>query len=158
MPEKSEKNAGDAEKFQPELESGAMPIGKGASQKKSKSKPKYDASLLKALHETFFWRWWISGALKLASGTYKPVHVIIRSTRPSIQIFIADTLKTTTPLLNKILLAWLTNSYAYYKFGAAAAAAEGITKPQGIGYGIGLGFALFVMQGNVYMCILRSRC
>ncbi|EKM53211.1 uncharacterized protein PHACADRAFT_259405 [Phanerochaete carnosa HHB-10118-sp] len=124
VPKSSEKNAEDAEKFQPELESGVTPAGKGTSQKKSESKPTYDASLFRALHTTFFWRWWIAGALKLAS----------------------DTLKTTTPLLNKVLLTWLTNSYTYYKFGAAAAAAEGITKPQGIGYGIGLGFALFVMQ------------
>jgi hypothetical protein len=58
-----------------------------------------------------------------------------------------DTLKTTTPLVNKVLLTWLTNSYVYYKFGAAAAAEEGISKPQGIGYGIGLAFALFIMQG-----------
>lgn len=34
----------------------------------TKSKPKYDSSLAKALHKTFFWRWWISGALKLFAG------------------------------------------------------------------------------------------
>lgn len=35
----------------------------------SKSKqPKQDSSLLMALHTTFFWQWWISGLLKLASG------------------------------------------------------------------------------------------
>ncbi|THG96760.1 hypothetical protein EW026_g5132 [Hermanssonia centrifuga] len=77
-----------------------------------------------ALHNTFFWRWWIAGALKLFS----------------------DTLKTTTPLVNKVILTWLSASFAYYKLGPEAAAAEGITQPQGIGYGIGLAFALFVMQ------------
>jgi hypothetical protein len=30
--------------------------------------PKYDASLVRALHETFFIRIWIAGALKLCSG------------------------------------------------------------------------------------------
>jgi hypothetical protein len=30
----------------------------------------------------------------------------------------------------------------------AAAAAQGLSKPQGLGYGIGLGFALFIMQGE----------
>ena len=60
---------------------------------------------------------------------------------------ITDTLKTTTPLVNKVLLTWLTDSYVYYKFGAAAAATEDISKPRGIGYGIGIAFALFAMQG-----------
>ena len=30
----------------------------------------------------------------------------------------------------------------------AAAAAVGLSKPQGVGYGIGLGFAIFIMQGE----------
>jgi hypothetical protein len=30
----------------------------------------------------------------------------------------------------------------------AAAAAQGLSKPQGLGYGIGLGIALFIMQGE----------
>lgn len=89
-----------------------------------KSKQKYDSSLFKTIHKTFFWRWWIGGFLKL----------------------FADTLKTTTPLLNKVLLTWLTDSFIYYKLGSAAAAAAGIVRPQGIGYGVGLAFALFVMQ------------
>ncbi|KAF7792646.1 hypothetical protein EIP86_003743 [Pleurotus ostreatoroseus] len=33
-------------------------------------KKKYDASLTKALHKTFFWRIWIAGVLKLMSGPY----------------------------------------------------------------------------------------
>ncbi|GJE92383.1 multidrug resistance-associated ABC transporter [Phanerochaete sordida] len=122
---KPEKLAEDAEKVQPELERGGVaPHKKGPRGGKAQAQPKYDASLIRALHTTFFWRWWIAGALKLAS----------------------DTLKTTTPLLNKVLLTWLTNSFIYHKVGPAVAAAEGITKPRGIGYGIGLAFALFVMQ------------
>lgn len=62
----------------------------------------------------------------------------------------SDTLKTVSPLVNKVILTWLTNSYVYYKAGPAAAAAAGIAKPQGIGYGIGLGFALFAMQGKCF--------
>lgn len=43
---------------------------KAQSKSKSKSKkPQYDASLAKALHKTFFWRFWIAGTLKLLSGT-----------------------------------------------------------------------------------------
>lgn len=60
---------------------------------------------------------------------------------------IVDTIKTTTPLLNKRLLNWLTSSYVFYKAGPAAADALGIDQPQGIGYGIGLAFGLFAMQG-----------
>ncbi|KII85519.1 hypothetical protein PLICRDRAFT_319144 [Plicaturopsis crispa FD-325 SS-3] len=80
--------------------------------------PKYDASLLKALYKTFIWRWWFSGILKL----------------------ISDTLNTTTPLINKALLAWLTDAYLFHND------PEATTKPKGIGYGIGLAVGVFVMQ------------
>jgi ATP-binding cassette, subfamily C (CFTR/MRP), member 1 len=30
----------------------------------------YDSSLTKALHQTFFYRWWLAGLLKLFSGAY----------------------------------------------------------------------------------------
>ncbi|KAE9399630.1 multidrug resistance-associated ABC transporter [Gymnopus androsaceus JB14] len=88
---------------------------KKSKSKKSKNlKPQYDSSLLQAIYRTFLSEWWISGILKLVS----------------------DTLKTTTPLVNKVILTWLEDS-----------AELGITsRPQGIGYGIGLAFALFIMQ------------
>lgn len=117
--------ASDAQKettpdSQIEPKSSPKTSGKG----KSKGQPKYDSSLLKALHTTFFYRWWGAGLFKLFS----------------------DTLKTTTPLLNKVLLTWLTNSYLWYRTKPEDRAGLGISQPQGIGYGIGLGFALFVMQ------------
>ena len=62
----------------------------------------------------------------------------------------ADILRTTSPLLNKVLLTWLADSYVYFRLSdteRTAAAAAGIFKPRGIGYGIGLAFALFIMQG-----------
>ncbi|KAF8815566.1 multidrug resistance-associated ABC transporter [Phlegmacium glaucopus] len=98
---------------------------------KSKEK-KYDESLFKALHHTFFRRIWASAALLL----------------------ISDTLRTTTPLLNKVLLTWLADSYVYFRLSdteRAAAASLGLFKPRGIGYGIGLAFALFVMQGECFL-------
>lgn len=58
----------------------------------------------------------------------------------------ADTLKTTTPLLNKVLLTWLTDAYFYVRTTEAQRAALVISKPRGIGYGIGLAVALFVFQ------------
>ncbi|KAG6877944.1 hypothetical protein C0993_001802 [Termitomyces sp. T159_Od127] len=94
------------------------------SGKSTEKQPKHDSSLFKALHATFFKRIWTAGALHLCS----------------------DTLKTTTPLLNKVLLTWLTNSYIYYRLSDEQKASGIIEKPQGIGYGIGLAFALFVMQ------------
>jgi hypothetical protein len=56
-------------------------------------------------------------------------------------------LKTTTPLLTKVILTWLTDSYIYVRTTDAQRAVLGIPKPRGIGYGIGLAVALFVMQG-----------
>ncbi|RDB25946.1 Multidrug resistance-associated protein 1 [Hypsizygus marmoreus] len=86
--------------------------------------PVYDASLLKALHKTFFYRIWVSGALNL----------------------FADVLRTTTPLLNKVILTWLAESYVYYRLSDEEKASGIIKQPRGIGYGIGLAIALFVMQ------------
>ncbi|KAF5370913.1 hypothetical protein D9615_009789 [Tricholomella constricta] len=86
--------------------------------------PVYDSSLFKALHASFFNRIWIAGVLHLLS----------------------DVLRTTTPLLNKVILTWLTNSYVYYRLSDEQKASGIVKEPQGIGYGIGLAFALFVMQ------------
>ncbi|KIM72411.1 hypothetical protein PILCRDRAFT_16141 [Piloderma croceum F 1598] len=85
---------------------------------------RYDPSLLKALHRTFFIRWWSGGILFL----------------------LANTLQTTTPLVNKIMLTWLTDSYVYYCLTDEQKAVGVITKPRGVGYGIGLVFALIVVQ------------
>ena len=70
-----------------------------------------------------------------------------------------DTLNTTTPLVTEILLKWLAYSFAYFKLTdaeQAAAAAQGFSKPQGVGYGIGLGFAIFIMQGEKSGCTFIS--
>ncbi|CCM00202.1 uncharacterized protein FIBRA_02230 [Fibroporia radiculosa] len=83
---------------------------------------KYDSSLLYALHTTFFWKWWAAGILTL----------------------IANTLNTCTPLVSQVLLTWLTDSYTYHR--TSIEQREGLIPPQGIGYGIGLSFGLFLMQ------------
>ena len=54
-------------------------------------------------------------------------------------------MKTTTPLLNKVILTWLAKSYVYARLPDAQR--QAMEAPQGIGYGIGLAVALFVMQG-----------
>ncbi|CAK5271106.1 unnamed protein product [Mycena citricolor] len=92
--------------------------------KKKKVKSEFDSSLSRALLRTFFWRIAGGGILKLFS----------------------DTLKTTTPLLNKVILSWLSTSYAYYRATDAERASGLLQKPQGIGYGVGLAFGLFAMQ------------
>lgn len=66
-----------------------------------------------------------------------------------------DTLKTTTPLLNKVLLTWLSQSYAWARTSDEQHAALGLKQPRGIGYGIGLAIALFVMQGQL-ICPFKS--
>jgi hypothetical protein len=97
--------------------------------------PVYDKSLLKALHATFWIRWWSAGLLSLCSNT----------------------LKTTAPLVNKLLLTWLSQAYVFHVSGEVRCilymmqhrpysylSVQG-EKPRGIGYGIGLAFALFCM-------------
>ncbi|KAJ6528504.1 multidrug resistance-associated ABC transporter [Mycena capillaripes] len=92
--------------------------------KANKQKSPHDSSLGKALHGTFFTPFWTAGILLL----------------------IAETMRTTTPLVNQVLLTWLVNSYVYGRLTDEERQAFDIGKPQGIGYGIGLAFALFAMQ------------
>ncbi|KAI1798261.1 multidrug resistance-associated ABC transporter [Ganoderma leucocontextum] len=99
------------------------PTGPGDGKGKG-SEPKYDSSLLKALHNVFWIQFWLAGSLK----------------------FVSDTLNTTTPLVNQVLLTWLTRSYIYFRASDEERSALGLQKPQGIGYGIGLAFAIFAMQ------------
>ncbi|KAJ7123757.1 multidrug resistance-associated ABC transporter [Mycena epipterygia] len=89
-----------------------------------KPKQEFDSSLFLAIHHTFFRRIWIGGILKL----------------------FADTLKTTSPLVTKVLLTWLTESYIVFHATDAEKASGLLPKPRGIGFGIGLAFALFAMQ------------
>ncbi|GJJ12857.1 hypothetical protein Clacol_007102 [Clathrus columnatus] len=123
--------------------------GEIKTDKKSKSKPKAKSKssnpkppksdkdinfrhiFFSALHSTLLWRWWLAGLFKL----------------------IGDTLQTTSPLISKALLTWLSDSFAFHNVSAAERAslvASGqITQPRGIGYGIGLAVALFAMQGHL---------
>lgn len=105
-------------------------------------KTQYDSSLIKALHRTFFVPWWTAGLLKLFAGAFGSFVCIPSWLTPRR----TDTLKTTTPLVNKVILTWLTNSYVWYRLTDAERAAGVIAQPQGIGYGVGLAFALFAMQ------------
>lgn len=69
--EKLDKAGGDPEKSGPTLtasDSEAAAQKSKSHKHKSKTGPKYDASLVRALHKTFFWRFWFAGVLKLASG------------------------------------------------------------------------------------------
>ncbi|KAH8823291.1 multidrug resistance-associated ABC transporter [Flagelloscypha sp. PMI_526] len=93
---------------------------------------KEDSSLLLAIHRTWMKPWWRAGVFKLA----------------------ADTLISTTPLVNKLLLMWLTESYIYYKAAPSPSLSTqyGIKEPKSIGYGIGLSFALFGMREISVLC------
>src|ERR1700722_10639323 len=62
-----------------------------------------------------------------------------------------DTLKTTTPLLTKVILIWLEESYFYYRTPPEERGSLPFSKPKGLGYGIGLAFALFAMQGTFFV-------
>lgn len=67
---------------------------------------------------------------------------------PLILVLSIDTLNTTTPLVSKLLLTWLTEAYVYHRLTDEEIASGILGKPRGIGYGIGLAFAIFVMQGR----------
>lgn len=108
-----------------------------------KDKPLYDESLFLAIHRTFFTRIWIAGILKLLSGR----SIFFPDSNGNVLKCEIDTLKTTTPLLNKVILNWLSASYLYSRVNDEERATLGLSKPKGIGYGIGLAIALFVMQG-----------
>ncbi len=111
--------------------------------RKKETKSVYDESLFKAILRTFVDRICLAGLLKLCGGTFgSPQQVKCH------RITNTDTLKTTTPLLNKVLLTWLTQSYVWARANDEQRAALGLKQPRGIGYGIGLAVALFVMQGK----------
>ena len=107
---------------------------------------KYDESLFKALHRTFFKRIWVSAVLLVISGKRKSTFSECIGFLVTL-IYTSDTLRTTTPLLNQVILTWLVDCYVYFNLSEAERTATAISKPRGIGYGIGLAFALFVMQG-----------
>ena len=112
--------------------------------KSEQTAKKYDESLFKALHHTFFKRIWVSAILLVISGElrYTFWNVLVFC---NISVYATDTLRTTTPLLNQVILTWLADSYVYFHLSDTERTT--ISKPRGIGYGIGLAFALFVMQG-----------
>ena len=62
--EELEKGGADPEKVAPADDEVKTDEMKAGPKRKSKQKPKYDASLVKALHVTFFWRFWAGGILK----------------------------------------------------------------------------------------------
>ncbi|KAF8880183.1 multidrug resistance-associated ABC transporter [Infundibulicybe gibba] len=99
-------------------------LNKVSAAEDKENKEKYDSSLFLAIYQSFRFRIWLSGIFKL----------------------ISDILTTTTPLLNRVILTWLTDSYIYSRLSDDQRAAGVIPKPKGIGYGIGLAFALFAMQ------------
>ncbi|KAL1744151.1 P-loop containing nucleoside triphosphate hydrolase protein [Schizophyllum fasciatum] len=107
----------------------------------TEQKSPYDSSLGKAIHRTVLLRWWLGGLFKVC----------------------ADTLRTTSPLIQRVLLDWLTAAYMYDRLdtdGRNEAFPNGA--PHGIGYGIGLAFALFAMQevasllNNHYQQLVKS--
>ena len=64
-----------------------------------------------------------------------------------------DTFRTMTPLVIKVFLTWLIDVYVYYSLSPsdqALAAAAGLEKPRGVGYGAGLAFIIFGMQGSIH--------
>jgi ATP-binding cassette subfamily C (CFTR/MRP) protein 1 len=95
--------------------------------------PKYDESLVRALNQTFFWRFWISGILRLFSGT-----LLIPSARFTTLIARSVILQIATPLVSKSFIEYVASAYIHARLPEFPA-------PRGIAHGIGLAFALFFM-------------
>ena len=138
------------------VDSGEPPAGFGKRKKKGlDNEPKHDSSLLKALHSVFWIQFWLAGLLKFVSGVLS-LDCLVAGPFHS-RLLVVDTLNTTTPLVNQVLLTWLTNSYIYFRASEDERTTLGLQKPQGIGYGIGLAFAIFVMQGAwLFVLILHG--
>ena len=92
------------------------------------------------LHSALFWCWWLAGLLKLVGGESPSPHAPLLGAK----VHAPDMLQMTTPLINKLLLTWLSKSYVNHCFSAIPS----VPLPQGIGYGVGLAVTLFMMQGE----------
>lgn len=76
---------------------------------------KYDSSLLKALHTVFWAQFWLAGSLKFVAGTLYVRLLHCQILPAHLRSPPVDTLTTTTPLVNQVLLSWLTKSYIYFR-------------------------------------------
>jgi ATP-binding cassette subfamily C (CFTR/MRP) protein 1 len=94
----------------------ARPLGR--------SDGRQEASLSWALSDTFFWRFWIAGILKV----------------------VADTLQTTAPLVSKRIINFATQAYEAHR------GVPGVTMPH-VGQGAGLVVGLFFMQIIASFCL-----
>ncbi|KAJ2912814.1 hypothetical protein MD484_g7600, partial [Candolleomyces efflorescens] len=112
----------DSEKANVEVKTTEASSGNELGNEQQPPSP-YDASLFKALHSQLFTRIWVSGFLTL----------------------VADTLRTTTPLVSEVLLRWLATSYLFVRLSEEERAAAGLA-PGGIAYGIGVAIGIFAMQ------------
>ncbi|EJD44567.1 ATP-dependent bile acid permease [Auricularia subglabra TFB-10046 SS5] len=102
---------------------------KAPGKTEEKPKKKFDMSLLWSINHVFFYRIWLSGLLRVVS----------------------DTLNTCTPLVSKLLIAYITTAY-YAHRNPEAVAAGVLPAPRSPGYGIGLAFAIFAMQETASLC------
>ncbi|KAH7103342.1 ATP-dependent bile acid permease [Auriculariales sp. MPI-PUGE-AT-0066] len=100
-----------------------------ANASKKRGKKVYDMSLAWTLNKAFFWRIWTAGALKL----------------------FGDTLNTTTPLVTKLLIQYITTAYIAHRTPNLVESGQ-IERPRSIGYGIALAFGIFLMQETSSMC------
>ncbi|KAJ3847227.1 multidrug resistance-associated ABC transporter [Lentinula lateritia] len=110
-----------------ELESNEKTDSQALEEQENPNEATVQVPLPMAIHRQFFWQCWSTGFL----------------------VLIAQTLTTLTPLVTKVLLTWLTESYVFSHLSSAEQAEPstlGLTKPQGIGYGVGVAIGLFVMQ------------
>ncbi|CDZ97117.1 Multidrug resistance-associated protein/mitoxantrone resistance protein, ABC superfamily [Phaffia rhodozyma] len=86
----------------------------------------YDRNLIWALYHTMKWRFWLAGVFGV----------------------ISTTLSATSPLVSRLILQYISASYAYSHRGADS----DVPPPKPIGYGVGIVFALWAMRQVGSMC------
>ncbi|CDZ97481.1 Multidrug resistance-associated protein/mitoxantrone resistance protein, ABC superfamily [Phaffia rhodozyma] len=93
----------------------------------------YDQNLLLAIHRTVMWRFWTGGMLGVC--------------------WIA--LTSTSPLVSRMILNYITESYEY----SHRETGETVSVPKSVGYGIGISFALYLMQqvSSLFMNMFLQR-
>lgn len=107
---------------------------------KTKTEPKHDASLVKAINRSYFWYIWGSGLMRLGAGAFP---ILELQGLALISVFRAGMLDVTSPLVTRVLLNWVTESYIYARLPEELRAT--VPAPPGVGYGVGVAFGLFAM-------------
>ncbi|KAL7425014.1 hypothetical protein Q5752_000701 [Cryptotrichosporon argae] len=95
----------------------------------------YDMSLLRAMYQTVWKRWWLGVVLKGAGAC----------------------LQVTAPLVTQLIISQLDRAHMYHAARASGSSTTGLARPQSVGYGVGLAFGLFGMETSASLFIYQAQ-